>query len=109
MSRPRLRVAEKFIWRGYEFKLSRSDSVEAHWQMKHGPLRARLLYRDIGDPEAPPEFTAIIQIHDIASASGVAPTPELALAYAERHLTETLRDGVRILSAIRRGKPADPE
>lgn len=109
MSRARLRVKEKLLWRGFEFRLSRADRTEAHWQMKHGRLRAKLLYRDIGDPDAPPEFTAWLHLHELAEASGCAESADLALQYALRHLTENLRDAVRLLSELRRGKQAASE
>lgn len=104
----RIAAREKFLWRGWEFALSRADSKEAHWQMQHGDLRIRIIYRDIQDPEVPPEFTAIIQLHGITTGNGIGAQAEIALAHAERDLTQKLRDAVRILAEIRRGKPSDP-
>lgn len=66
-----------------------------------------LVYRDVQDEEAPPEFTALIRIHEAASASGVAETAELALDYALRDLKKTLRNSVRLLTELQRGRDPD--
>lgn len=104
----RIAAREKFLWRGWEFALSRADSKEAHWQMQHGDLRIRIIYRDIQDPESPPEFTAIIQIHGVTAGEGIGAHHEVALAHAERDLTQKLRNAVRLLAEIRRGKASEP-
>ncbi len=103
----RVDAHEKFLWRGFEFRLSRADSQGARWQFERGRLRVVLVYRDVQDDEAPPEFTALIRIHEGASASGVAGTAELALAYALRDLKKPLRDSVRLLTELQRGYDPD--
>lgn len=105
----RIPAHEKFLWRGYEFRLSRADSLEARWQFEQKRLRMVLIYRDLQDDETPPEFTALIRINGSASASGIAGDAVLALEYALRDLRKTLRDSVRILIELQHGKSADPE
>lgn len=128
----RIRAHEKFLWRGLEFRLSRADSQEARWQFERGQLRIQVIYHDsqstydcehcaitgrdpatkhacilcdgTGQVAMPPEFTALIRIHGGASASGVAGSVELALDYALRDLKKTLRNSVRLLMELQRGR-----
>jgi hypothetical protein len=105
----RIAAREKFKWRGYEFSLSRSDSKEAHWQCTDGRVQIRLLYRDVQDPETPPEFLAIIRMHGIPAGEGVGDSADLALAYAERDLRSKVIAAVRFLSELKRGKLPNPD
>lgn len=109
----RIAAREKFKWRGWEFKLSRADSKDAHWQAGDGHVVLRLLYRsglpqDEFDPEIPPEYTALIRMHGIPAGEGVGASAELALAHAERDLRQKVMRALRFLSELRRGKLEDP-
>ena len=45
----RINAHEKFRWNGWEFRQSLATSQEVHWEMRHGKLRVRVIYRDIQD------------------------------------------------------------
>lgn len=98
----RIRAHEKFLWCGWEFRLVQATSREVQWRMQHGRLSARLLYRDIEDPETPPEFTAILQVQGVTSGDGIAATPEEALTLATRDLKNKLVEGVTFWEEINR-------
>lgn len=109
----RLRAPERLTWRGWEFQQSQATQSEVHWQLHTGELRIRLIYRNIQDPEAPASYLAIIKMHGLEEGTGehVAgsaedPSPELALALAERDFERKLVNAVRVLSVLRRGKQA---
>lgn len=112
----RLAGHEKFSWRGFEFRQSICNSQEIHWEMRHGQVRVRLIYRDIGDPETPPEFTAIIHVHGLAEGqashtggAAVAASHEQALARAEKDFRDKLILGLRLSNLLRKGAtPGDP-
>lgn len=108
MTRTRIAAREKFLWRGWEFLLSRADAKEAHWQSSDTRVQIRVVYRDIQDPEAPPEFTAIIRMHGFPAGDGVGPSAELALAHAESDLRGKVLQALRFLSELKRGKLRDP-
>ena len=83
--------------------------------MTHGKLQIRVIYRDIQDPETPPEFTALIHMHGLASGegkhtagAGCGASLEQALAAAEKDFEEKLVSAVRLLTELRRGKQPDP-
>lgn len=104
----RIAAREYFKWRGWEFKLSRADSKEAHWQAGDGHVVLRLLYRDVRDPETPPEYTAIIRMHGLPAGEGVAPEAELAFEHAERDLRQKVMRALQFLSELRRGRVEPP-
>lgn len=110
----RIRAHEKFPWRGFEFRQSLCTSQEVHWEMRHGDIRVRVIYRDIGDPDAPPEFTALIHIHGLAEGegshtggSGVDPNIWRALSAAETDFRQKLGQALRLSNELRRGKPPE--
>ncbi len=113
----RIAAREKFRWRGFEFRQSICNAHEAHWEMLHGKLRVRLVFRDIGDPESPPEWTALILLHGLAEGqgshtggSGIAPSAELALALAEADFRSKISLALRLSNELRRGiKPPSEE
>lgn len=105
----RIRAQEKFLWCGWEFRLSQATSKEVHWRMQHGKLTVRLIYRDIEDPEAPPEFTAIVQVQGVTTADGVADSAELALTLATRDLRNKLVEGVTLWEEIQRRSKGMPD
>jgi hypothetical protein len=87
-----------------------ATSTDAEWSMRHGDIRIRLLFRDINDPETPPEYTALWQMHGIAQASGCGLSAEEALEHAEAGFLSLIVAAARLYGEIRRGKPeADPE
>ncbi len=104
----RISARERFYWNGWEFRLSHATSTEAHWMMTHGSVRIRLLFRDIKDPAAPPEWTARMQMHGVAESSGVAPTAEVALKTAMDDFQEKLVLGIRLYREIAAGKKLEP-
>jgi hypothetical protein len=111
----RIAAHEKFRWRGWEFRQSTATSKEVHWSMKHGKIEIRVIYRDIQDPEAPPEWTAIIHMQGLTSGegshtagSGCGASVEKALAAAERDFESKLVTAVRLFTQLRRGKKALP-
>ncbi len=111
----RLRGWEKFRWNGWEFRQSLATSQEIHWEMRHGKLRVRVIYRDVNDPETPPEWTAIIHFQGLeegvghhTGGSGIGSSPELALTNAEDDFQQKLVHAVRLSGELRRGKPPDP-
>lgn len=108
MTRTRIAAHEKFWWRGWEFSLSRTDTKEAHWQASDGRIQIRVIYRDIQDPETPPEYTAIIRMHGFPAGEGVGPSAELSLAHAESDLRRKVREALRFLSELKRGKLGPP-
>jgi hypothetical protein len=111
----RIAAHEKFRWRGWEFRQSMATSKEVHWQMQHGKIRIRVIYRDIRDEETPPEYTALIHMHGLASGEGehtagggCGASVEAALAAAERDFESKLVMAVKLLGELRRGKQPDP-
>ncbi len=113
MSRERrIPAREKFWWRGWEFKLSLATATEAHWRLQHGKILIRLIYRDIQDSDAPPEYTAIIRMQGLIEGEGSDPggdgcasDPLRALQNAELDFRKKLVAAVRLSQEIRRGKP----
>jgi hypothetical protein len=121
----RIGAREKFRWRGWEFKLSRADSKEAHWSMREGKFEIRVIYRagwlshfdPPKDPaeapkpplEVPAEWTAIIKTHGISSEAGVGGSPDQALASAEVNFRAKVVAAARVYSELRRGKQPDPD
>lgn len=108
----RIRAREKLFWRGWEFKLEMASATEASWRMQHGKIQIRLIYRDIQDPDAPPEYTAIIRMQGLVEGEGSHPggdgcdaDHERALAHAEHDFLKKLVSAVRLYEEIRRGKP----
>jgi hypothetical protein len=113
MTRSRIAAHEKFLWRGWEFKLSRTDTKEAHWQASYDRIQIRVIYReglpaDEFDPEIPGEFTAIILMHGFPAGDGVGPSAELALAHAESDLRRKVKEALRFLSELKRGRLGEP-
>jgi len=111
----RIAAHEKFWWRGWEFRQSTATAKEVHWQMAHGKIRVRVIYRDIQDKETPPEWTALIHMHGLTSGegqhtagAGCGASVGLALAAAERDFQEKLVMAVRLFTELRRGKQPDP-
>lgn len=110
MSR-RIPALEKFKWRGYEFRQVLGTSTEVQWQWHTNKLQMRLLYRDIGDPAAPPEFTAIIRVTGVTTGEGTAESADAALARAERDLLQKVVKATRVWEELKRRRdmpPADP-
>lgn len=112
----RIPAREKFLWRGWEFRQSMATSQEVHWEMRLPKLRVRLIYRDMQDPEVPPEWTAFIHFQGLEEGhgqheggNGVAASPEVALAHAERDFIRKCAHAAKLSAELRRGKPADPE
>ena len=110
----RIRAHEKFRWNGWEFRQSLCTSEEVHWEMRHGKLRVRVIYRDVQDPETPPEWTALIHFQGLeegvgrhTGGSGVAPSAGEALTLAEDDFQAKLVHAVRLSGELRRGKPPD--
>ena len=113
MSRTRIPAREKFLWRGWQFFLSRADAKEAHWQSSGTQMQIRVVYReglpaDEFDPEISGEFTAIILMHGFPAGDGVGPSVELALAHAESDLRGKVLQALKFLSELKRGKLRDP-
>lgn len=113
MTRTRIAAREKFLWRGWEFLLSRADAKEAHWQSSDTQMQIRVVYRDglpedDFDPEIPGEFTAIILMHGFPAGDGVGPNAELALAHAESDLRSKVLQALKFLSELKRGKLREP-
>jgi hypothetical protein len=113
MTRSRIPAREKFLWRGWEFRLSRADAKEAHWQSSDERVQIRVIYRggipeDEFDPEIPGEFTAIILMHGFPAGDGVGPSAELALAHAESDLRGKVLQALQFLSELKRGKLREP-
>lgn len=111
----RIAAHEKFRWRGWEFRQSMATSKEVHWAMRHGKIQIRVIYRDIQDPETPPEYTALIHMHGLASGegkhtagAGCGASVEGALEAAERDFESKLVTAVKLLGELRRGKQPDP-
>lgn len=111
---PRIAAHEKFRWRGWEFRQSMATAKEVHWRMCHDKIQIRVIYRDIQDPETPPEWTALIHMHGLASGegkssagSGCGSTVEEALAAAERDFEAKLVTAVQLFTELRRGKKPD--
>ena len=112
----RISARETFRWRGWEFRQSIANAREVHWRMAHGKLQIRVVYRNIQDPEVPPEWTALIHVHGLASGEGKhtagagcsEASVEEALYAAERDFEAKLVSAVRLLGELRRGKPLDP-
>lgn len=114
----RINAHEKFRWNGWEFRQSLATSQEVHWEMRHGKLRVRVIYRDVNDPEVPPEWTAIIHFQgleegkgvaaDYPGGSGVGSSLDRALTNAEDDFQQKLVHAVRLSGELRRGKPPDP-
>lgn len=108
----RLAAHAKFRWRGWVFRLERTTSTEARWHMQEGDIRIRLLYRDIQDPEAPPEWTAIIVMHGLGDMTGAGSSPDSAdeaLAHAERDFFDKVVSAARLVRRLKRGNQPDPE
>jgi hypothetical protein len=117
----RIAAREKFPWRGWEFRLSRATKTEAHWELRLSKLRVRLIYRDLQDPEVPPEWTALIHFQGLEEGhgesreslheggNGVAGGPEAALALAERDFLRKCAHAARMSAELRRGKAPDSE
>ena len=113
----RIAAHERFRWRGWEFQQSMATATEVHWHMRHDKIQVRIIYRDIQDPEAPPEWTALIQMHGLASGEGrhtagagcSTNSPEAALAAAERDFQKKLVTAMRLFTELCRGKVADSE
>jgi|SRR5882724_2675106 len=113
----RIAARERFLWRGWEFRQSLSTATEVHWQMQHEQIRVRIIYRDIQDPEVPPEWTALIHMHGLATGEGASTagagcsvsSPEAALAAAERDFKQKLVTAVQLFTELSRGKKALPE
>lgn len=103
----RIPALEKFRWRGFEFKLSFATSTQVTWHMESKLLRMRLIYRDLDDAEAPPEYTAIIHAVGITSGEACAESAELAFAWAELDLKKKIVKATRLWSdlASRRARP----
>lgn len=80
--------------------------------MQEGDIRIRLLYRDIQDPEAPPEWTAIIVMHGLGDMTGAGSSPDSAdeaLAHAERDFFDKVVSAARLVRRLKRGNQPDPE
>lgn len=92
----RIRALEKFRWNGWEFRLSHSTATEAHWQMRHGSIQIRLIYRDIKQEEAPPEYTAILRMHGLAESTTIGATAGEAIADAVSDFKSKLLSGFRL-------------
>ena len=111
----RIAAHEKFRWRGWVFRQSMATAKEVHWAMRHGKIQIRVIYRDIQDPESPPEYTALIHMHGLASGegkhtagAGCGASVEAALAAAERDFESKLVVAVKLLAELRQGKQPDP-
>lgn len=114
----RINAHEKFRWNGWEFRQSLATSQEVHWEMRHGKLRVRVIYRDVQDPETPPEWTAIIHFQGLeegrstdtqhTGGTGVGPSLGECLASALDDFQQKLVHAVRLSGELRRGKPPDP-
>lgn len=111
----RIRARERFQWRGWEFCQTLATATEAHWEMRHGKIRVRVIYRDIQDPECPPEFTAIIHFRGLedgegmhVGGDGVGASLDIALVNAERDFLRKTVHAARLSAELRRGKPPDP-
>ena len=109
----RIGAHEKFWWNGWEFRQSLATSQEVHWEMRLDKIRVRVIYRDIHDEEAPPEWTAIIHFQGLeegqhTGGTGVGGSLELSLAAAEKDFQDKLIHAVRLLGELKRGKQADP-
>lgn len=114
----RIAAREKVPWKGWELRLSNATQTEAHWEMRLPKLRVRLLYRDIRDPEVPPEWTAFIHFQGLEEGkgsgyfeggNGVASSPWAALANAEEDFLRKVAHAAKLSAELRRGKPLDPE
>jgi hypothetical protein len=114
---PRIAAHEKFLWKGWEFRQSMATSQEVHWEMRLPKLRVRLIYRDIQDPETPPEWTAFIHFQGLEEGkgdslfeggNGVAASHEVALEHAERDFIRKLAHAAKLAAEIKRGNPIDP-
>lgn len=113
----RIAARERFRWRGWEFQQSLATATEVHWRMMHDQIQIRIVYRDIQDPEAPPEWTALIHMHGLASGEGKhtagagcsLSSPEEALEAAERDFKRKLVTAMRLFTELTRGKKADSE
>lgn len=104
-------VREKFLWRGWEFRLERTTSVDARWHMHEGKLRIRVIYRDIKDPDAPPEWSAFILMQGLGDMTGAGTSLEsceLALAAAEQDFFQKVVMAVRLVRTLKHGRPQDP-
>lgn len=113
MSR-RIAARERFWWRGWEFKQSLATSTEVHWEMRHSKIRVRVTYRDIQDPETPPEYTAVIHFQGLEEGqghhqggSGIGPQLDIALSNAEEDFIRKCAHAARLSAELRRGKPED--
>lgn len=113
----RIAAYEKFLWRGWEFRQSHATSKEVHWEMRETKLRVRLIYRDLRDPEVPPEWTAIIHFQGLEEGkgksheggNGVAASAAEALDLADQDFLRKCAHAARLSAQLRRGKPKDPQ